>query len=116
VRTRVLAALRGRAGRRRASRAVPRLIQPQHHEGATESFGRELRALRHVELSPELVTTTETDLRWGLLWYEFEKTMQAEIDRVFAPYLPVAECRDFDDLRALIGLRETAWSVGPPRS
>ena len=48
----------------------------------------------------------ETELRWGLTWYEFERSMQDEIDRVFAPFLPVAECRDFDELRDQMGLRE----------
>jgi hypothetical protein len=81
---------------------------PVKHEGATERFGSELRALRDVEVSPELVTDIETELRWGLIWYDFERAMQTEIDRVFAPYLPVPECRDFDDLRDLVGLRELA--------
>jgi hypothetical protein len=83
-----------------------RLGRPVAHEGATETFGTELRALRHVEVSPELVSDIETELRWGLIWHEFERSMQAEIDRVFAPALEIAAPRDFDDLRALIGLRE----------
>jgi hypothetical protein len=78
------------------------------HEGATERFGIELRALREVQVSPELVSDIETELRWGLLWHEFERSMQAEIDRVFAPYLPVPECRDFGDVRELLGLPEPA--------
>ena len=80
--------------------------RPVAHEGATEKFGTELRALRSIEVSPELVSDIETELRWGLVWHEFERTMQAEIDRVFAPFLQIAAPRDFDDLRELIGLRE----------
>ena len=82
------------------------LGRPVAHEGATERFGQELRALRSLEVSPELVSDIETELRWGLIWHEFECTMQAEIDRVFTPHLKIAECCDFDDLRQLIGLRE----------
>ena len=92
-----------------ATGARPRSLgsrAPIRHEGATERFGTELRALRSVEVSPELVSDIETDLRWGLTWYEFERSMQDEIDRVFAPFLPVAECRDFDELRDQMGLRE----------
>jgi len=77
---------------------------PVKHVGATENFGRELRALRNVEVSPELVSDIETELRWGLIWHEFERSMQAEVDRIFAPALALAECEDFDDLRDLIGL------------
>ncbi len=80
--------------------------KPAEHLGATETFGSELRALRDLEVSPELVSEIETELRWGLIWNEFERTMQAEIDRIFAPYLPVPECRDFDDLREKVGLQE----------
>jgi hypothetical protein len=89
------------------SASIPaRLGRPVAHEGATENFGTELRALRSIEVSPELVSDIETELRWGLIWHEFERTMQSEIDRVFGPYLQIAQPRDFDDLRALIGLRE----------
>src|SRR2546421_1738766 len=83
-----------------------RLGRPVAHEGATETFGTELRALRSIEVSPELVSDIETELRWGLIWHEFERGMQAEIDRVFAPALQIAAPRDFDDLRKLIGIRE----------
>jgi hypothetical protein len=83
-----------------------RLGRPVAHEGATEKFGTELRALRSIDVSPELVSDIETELRWGLIWHEFERSMQAEIDRVFAPALQIAAPRDFDDLRELIGLRE----------
>jgi hypothetical protein len=77
------------------------------HEGATERFGAELRAMRHMDVSPELISDIETELRWGLIWYEFERSMQAEIDRAFAPYLDaMTECTDFDDLRDLVGLVE----------
>src|SRR5690348_12963698 len=69
------------------------------HVGATENFGRELRALRNVEVSPELVSDIETELRWGLIWHDFERSMQAEVDRIFAPALALAECEDFNDLR-----------------
>lgn len=76
------------------------------HIGATESFGQELRALRHVEVSPELVSDIEQELRWGQIWHDFESSMQAEVDRIFAPALALAECEDFDDLRELIGLAD----------
>jgi hypothetical protein len=77
------------------------------HEGATERFGAELRAMRHMDVSPELISDIETELRWGLIWYEFERSMQAEIDKAFAPYLDaMTECADFDDLRDLVGLAE----------
>jgi hypothetical protein len=79
---------------------------PTRHEGATERFGAELRAMRHMHVSPELVSDIEVELQWGLVWHEFERTMQAEIDRVFAPYLAMAEPEDFDDLRDLVGLPE----------
>ncbi len=82
------------------------LGRPVIHEGATESFGTELRALRSIEVSPELVTDIENELRWGLIWHDFERFMQAEINRVFAPYLAIAEATDFDDLRELVGIRE----------
>ena len=89
------------------NRQVPSLLgRPVAHEGATETFGTELRALRSIEVSPELVSDIETELRWGVIWHEFERSMQAEIDRVFAPFLEIAQPRDFDDLRELIGLRE----------
>jgi hypothetical protein len=78
------------------------------HVGATESFGRELRNLRNVEVSPELISDIETELRWGLVWHEFEKTMQAEVDRIFAPCLELVECKDFDEVRELAGLPELA--------
>ena len=74
------------------------------HVGATETFGSELRALRNLEVSPELVSDIETELRWGLIWHDFERTMQAEIDKRFAPYLPVPDCRNFDELREEVGL------------
>ena len=80
--------------------------RPVAHVGATESFGRELRALRSIEVSPELVTDIENELRWGLIWHDFERFMQGEIDRVFGPYLAIAEAPDFDSLRELIGIRE----------
>ena len=80
---------------------------PVEHVGATESFGRELRALRNVEVSPELISDIETELRWGVIWHDFERSMQAEVDRIFAPALALAECEDFDDLRDLIGLPES---------
>jgi hypothetical protein len=83
-----------------------RLGRPVTHVGATESFGTELRALRSIEVSPELVTDIENELRWGLIWHEFERFMQSEIDRVFAPYLAIAEATDFDDLREIVGIRE----------
>jgi hypothetical protein len=91
------------------SAAVDRLRPARHgrlveHIGATETFGSELRALRSVEVSSELVSDIETELQWGLTWYEFERTMQAEIDRIFAPYLPEPGCGSFDELREQVGL------------
>lgn len=77
---------------------------PIRHIGATETFGTELRALRDVEISPELVSDIETELHWGHIWYEFERTMQDEIDKVFARYLPEVECHDFSELRDQLGL------------
>jgi hypothetical protein len=77
---------------------------PVRHIGATETFGTELRALRDVEISPELVSDIETELHWGHIWYEFERTMQNEIDKVFARYLPEVECHDFSELRDQLGL------------
>jgi hypothetical protein len=90
----------------RTGQVPDRLGRPVAHEGATEKFGTELRALRSIEVSPELVSDIETELRWGLVWHEFERTMQNEIDRVFAPFLQIAQPGNFDDLRELIGLRE----------
>jgi len=81
-------------------------VGPVVHIGATESFGQELRALRQVEVSPELVSDIEQELRWGQIWHDFESSMQAEVDRIFAPALALAECEDFDDLRELIGLAD----------
>jgi hypothetical protein len=83
---------------------------PVKHVGATESFGRELRALRNVEVSPELISDIETELRWGLIWHEFEMNMQAEVDRIFAPCLELVECKDFDEVREMVGLRELAMA------
>jgi hypothetical protein len=83
---------------------------PVKHIGATESFGRELRALRNVEVSPELISDIETELRWGLIWHEFEMNMQAEVDRIFAPCLELVECKDFDEVREMVGLRELAMA------
>jgi hypothetical protein len=91
----------------KAARRLATSTGPVKHIGATENFGRELRALRNVEVSPELVSDIETELRWGLIWHEFERSMQAEVDRIFAPALALAECEDFDDLRDLIGLSES---------
>jgi hypothetical protein len=95
-----------RRHRRRMTRFGARIQEaaPVKHVGATERFGAELRALSKIEVSPELVSDIETELRWGLLWYDFERRMQDEIDRVFAPYLQATQCTDFDDLRDLIGL------------
>jgi hypothetical protein len=68
--------------------------------GADEEFTEELRAMRLAPVAPELISDTEMDLAWGLAWHEFERAMQAEIDKAFAPFLaaaPVAD--DFDELR-----------------
>ena len=97
--------IRERFGLGSAAESV-RLGRPVAHEGATEKFGVELRALRSIQVSPELVSDIETELRWATIWHDFERAMQAEIDRAFAPYLELAACEDFDDLRELIGIRE----------
>ena len=78
----------GKPSRRPASSPT---AGPVEHVGATESFGRELRALRNVEVSPELISDIETELRWGVIWHDFERSMQAEVDRIFAPALVLAE-------------------------
>lgn len=96
------------SGSKASRRPATASAGPVKHVGATENFGRELRALRNVEVSPELVSDIETELRWGLIWHDFERSMQAEVDRIFAPALALAECEDFNDLRDLIGLPETA--------
>jgi hypothetical protein len=83
--------------------------------GATERFGAELRAMRKMQVSPELVSDIETELQWGLIWHDFERFMQAEIDKVFAPYLAMAECEDFEELRDLVGLVEEAVEPVRPR-
>jgi hypothetical protein len=104
-----LSALRARSRRIDTAGRPPNPgVRPvAQHEGATERFGAELRAMRHMEVSPELISDIETELRWGLIWYEFERSMQAEIDKTFAPYLDaMTECTDFDDLRDLVGLAE----------
>ena len=93
-------------GDSRGHDVIGRPPSPSQHEGATERFGAELRAMRHMQVSPELISDIETELQWGLIWHDFECTMQAEIDRVFAPYLAIADCVDFDDLRDLVGLAE----------
>jgi hypothetical protein len=95
--------LRDRSRRHDVTGRPPHL---ERHEGATERFGAELRAMRHMEVSPELISDIESELQWGLVWHEFERTMQAEIGRVFAPYLTIADCVDFNDLRDLVGLAE----------
>jgi hypothetical protein len=99
-----------RAGRPQLDAGPVRPGGPVKHLGATESFGRELRALRNVEVSPELISDIETELRWGLVWHEFEKAMQAEVDRIFAPCLKLVECKNFDEVRELVGLRELAMA------
>ena len=114
---RVISALLGLAaplalalsGGKAARRPVAALTSgPVEHVGATENFGRELRALRDVEVSPELITDIETELRWGMIWHDFERSMQAEVDRIFAPALALAECENFNDLRDMIGLPESS--------
>jgi hypothetical protein len=84
----------------------PSSVRPARFVGATERFGAELRAMRHMEVSPELVSDIETELQWGLIWHEFERSMQAEIDKVFTPFLAIAECGDFEELRDLVGLAD----------
>jgi len=82
----------------------PSSIRQARFVGATERFGAELRAMRQMQVSPELVSDIETELQWGLIWHDFERFMQAEIDKVFTPYLAMAECVDFEELRDLVGL------------
>lgn len=92
---------------------------PVEHVGATETFGAELRALRATEVSPELVSDIETELHWGQVWYDFERTMQWKIDETFAPYLPVPEVESFEELREQAGLDDDAPppadALAPPR-
>ena len=59
---------------------------PQH-EGATEKFGDELRALADLPPAPELVSDVETDLRWKRIWHDYERDLMVQIDAVFAPLL-----------------------------
>lgn len=96
---RVGRAVRGRLAAREAAQE-PAI----EHVGATEAFGSELRALRKIEVSPELVSEVETELRWATIWHDFEATLQAEVDRIFAPALALAKCDDFDELRDLLHL------------
>ncbi len=99
-----------RESRQLRARGPQLSVGPVKHVGATENFGRELRALRNVEVSPELISDIETELRWGMVWHEFEMTMQAEVDRIFAPCLELVECADFDEVREMVGLRELAMA------
>ena len=101
-----VAGVQALCGRSRRHDVVGRPPSPMHHEGATERFGAELRAMRNMQVSPELISDIETELEWGLIWHEFERSMQAEIDRVFAPLLGLPECMDFDDLRVMVDLSE----------
>jgi hypothetical protein len=57
------------------------------HEGATERFGDELRALADLPPAPELVSDVETDLRWAKIWHDYEHDLQVQIDAVFAPLM-----------------------------
>jgi hypothetical protein len=61
---------------------------PQH-EGATESFGDELRALADLPPAPELVTDAETELRWAKIWHDFEHDLQVQVDEIFNPRRPL---------------------------
>ncbi len=74
------------------------------HIGATEGFAEELHALQDSEVSSELVSAVEDELRWGELWHQFSLRMQDEIDRVLGPYLPVPDCGNFAELRELVGV------------
>src|SRR6266545_4947720 len=82
---------------------------PVVHVGATERFGAELRALRSIEVSPELVSDIETELRWGLIWHEFERSMLAATSRV-------PNARITRPFRALAGscVERRRTSVPPP--
>lgn len=74
------------------------------HRGATLEYGAELRAMKQIEVAPELVSEIEAELAWGLAWHEFERNLQAEVDRIFAPLLVYAECETFDEVRELVGV------------
>lgn len=76
------------------------------HVGADEGFGGELRALRDIEVAPELISDIETELRWGLVWHEFEAGLQAEVDRIFSRALAFADCQSFDEVRDLVTANE----------
>ncbi len=85
--------------------------QPEPHPGPTPHIGADehwfpLAEIGAMGVSPELVTDAETDLRWALIWHNFEHTLQAEIGRIFAPALAWAEINSssFDELRELLHL------------
>lgn len=78
------------------------------HEGATEAYGRELHDLRDVQVAPELVTELERELEWILAFHKFEHDLRAEVDRIFAPALALAECEDFDQVRELVSAHASA--------
>jgi hypothetical protein len=64
-------------------RLVPWRDGAPAHQGATEGFGAELRALRHAPVAPELVTDVETEARWAALWHDFEQGLQAQVGGIF---------------------------------
>jgi hypothetical protein len=85
------------------------------HEGATERFGDELRALADLPPAPELVTDVETDLRWAKIWHDYEHDLQVQIDAVFAPLmsaltgpLDAKTCMRLDAVMAATGEFERA--------
>lgn len=76
---------------------------PVEHEGATEKFGDELKALRNAPVAPELITDTEMDLQWALVWHDCEHRWQAEVDRIFAEaQAELQRPRTFDEVRELV--------------
>lgn len=88
----------------RWSPPAPEGTNRRAESGADPKFGDELHALRDAPVAPELISDTEMDLAWGLIWHGFEHDMQVEIDRVFAPLLAAwpAEVHSFPAVMALV--------------
>ena len=71
--------------------------------GADEQFPDDLRALRNAPVDPALISDTEMDLAWGLIWHGFEAALQDEVDRIFSPVLDeLQRPRSFEELWELV--------------
>ncbi len=96
-------------------------VLPVPHVGATESWSP-LAEIGTQDIAPELISDLEADLAWAQAWHQFEHDLRAELDRICAPALVLAEVDSFDELREVIGLREAldnpqalhAWLAGQP--